>query len=808
MHDLQADKGPEAASNENSCSARPPDDFAEALDFAEGIAQGGRLSFASIPHDDRPPSGPVIDFGAPGARDRARAWLQANASGNLYYSLNEPRPSFTGGKMKRGDVATIRGIVVDLDPNPAVEAEPGGYARERKRLLGKAATQRMLGDVSTVVDTGNGVQLLWIFPEPLEAGAEIVAAVEAQARALARLHDGDATHSVDHLFRLPGCRNIPNAKKREKGRVETRSRMLGGAADRFTLQDLARFAPPLACISVPAAHSLPELDYPEILDAAHGGVEALPWHLADVARKIHIPEDIEDRSGRDFSAAVRAVQLGIIDPTELGRLVFALSPEKLIEKDETGKGEDYAARTVIKALAAAQLPLPETIFGPASLHEGTPAPPAAGQDTARARRDYSGGIQVVQGPIDARKLPRRGWVVEPRYPLGDVSLLVGSPGASKSAFALRDAVAVAWNRGDILEGRTADGRPITPERLKMGGPVIVYNAEERLVEQQRRLNTLFRFHGIQPDSPHHPIVLWSGIDGATLTIMDRSERGRPLRCAEGAAALKSLILEHEPVLVILDTLLSLSRGASENDSADQDAIMQELAQLAAQHRLSLGAVHHTSKQGSDASGDQNASRGSSAIIGKVRAAATLLPVSEARASKLGIPWRPRMVQLEYTKSSHAVLPSEPILFTVRSELVGNGDVDVNKLGKAGEAFDADLLGDTVPVHEVLDAAALKLDLKSGAARPENAEKIAEIFDQLLDDHDEMLLTDLRDAAGVLMVGVGITTARSRQKIVAHIQAALVGSGVSIRNGVRIRLTKSGQQNNSPWRVQRLREGEA
>ena len=155
-------------------------------------------------------------------RTELRAWLQGrNGHANLYFSLNEPKPESEcegkAGKLLERDVARIRGIAVDLDP------EGSDYNSERKRLLSLAQEwpDHFLAPATAAIDSGNGVQLIWLFPTPLLATAENIAAVKAQALGMNKMLGSDAVQSVDHLFRVPGTINLPNEKKRRNGRTPT-----------------------------------------------------------------------------------------------------------------------------------------------------------------------------------------------------------------------------------------------------------------------------------------------------------------------------------------------------------------------------------------------------------------------------------------------------------------------------------------------------------------------------------------------------------------------------------------------------------
>ena len=237
-------------------------------------------------------------------------------------------------------------------------------------------------------------------------------------------------------------------------------------------------------------------------------------------------------------------------------------------------------------------------------------------------------LKIVSGVIDPKALPVREWLVQPRYPIGDVAQCVGEPGISKSTFMLRDALAVATGREDILRGRDAHGQPISAERLHTSGPVIVYNAEDRVDEMEKRLSAAQTHYGVGAADMKHPIILWSGTNGP-LTIVRRDNDRSAMKRAPGAELLEQVIRKHGVVLAILDPQISLSSGGHENSNEDQDALLQELAVMAARCKTAVAVVHHTSKGTRGAKGDMGAGRGAFSAVGKVRSAFTLVNVSTA-----------------------------------------------------------------------------------------------------------------------------------------------------------------------------------
>ena len=288
----------------------------------------------------------------------------------------------------------------------------------------------------------------------------------------------------------------------------------------------------------------------------------------------------------------------------------------------------YATNTIQRALERTNPePTADTWFTATAASAPSPAEPAA---PAPKRLEP----HVVTGVVDPKSIPVRKWIVDPQVPVGDVALCVGAAGISKSTMALRTALAVVTGREDILRGRNASGNSITNERLHYTGAVLVYNAEDRLSEMQRRLRAAQAHYGVTADMKHS-IILWSGVDMPAFKIMNRPDARNPLKRAKGADLLEAAILHYDVELVIVDPLIALADGALENDNNDMNAVFQAFTDISAKLDIGMMLLHHTGK-GRDKAGDESAARGASAIIGARancrlgRSPATPLPLPRLR----------------------------------------------------------------------------------------------------------------------------------------------------------------------------------
>ena len=170
--------------------------------------------------------------------------------------------------------------LADLDPN---EGETAAAAKERylKRL------ETFKPEPSSIEDSGNGIQVLWRLEKPVPP--EDFPRIEAASKAIMeRLGSEAGTQNVDRLLRVPGTMNLPNRKKRDKGRVicgPAKVLVMNGAICR--LEDLPRPEEPKA--GEPAtAKPAPKVDWDRV--AEHAGwlqsVADLPGDFSAKGRMI------------------------------------------------------------------------------------------------------------------------------------------------------------------------------------------------------------------------------------------------------------------------------------------------------------------------------------------------------------------------------------------------------------------------------------------------------------------------------------------------------------------------------------------
>jgi hypothetical protein len=134
---------------------------------------------------------------------------------NVYYTLNPLRGTMDR-KPKKTDITAAEFTHLDADPSP--EESPEQF---RARFL--PVLKAFNPAASAVVDSGNGIQVLW----RLDGQHENATAVELVNRALlAEFNAQSGTQNIDRLLRLPGTINYPNAAKLKAGRTARLSSLL------------------------------------------------------------------------------------------------------------------------------------------------------------------------------------------------------------------------------------------------------------------------------------------------------------------------------------------------------------------------------------------------------------------------------------------------------------------------------------------------------------------------------------------------------------------------------------------------------
>ena len=334
-----------------------------AIDFLEAMHPIGPWALTAI--DPEKKAGAVTATFSPSSEAAARDFIDLwNGRRNLYFAVNHPRAAMSK-KAKAIDIASLEYLHVDIDPHVGEALES-----ERARILALFGEDLPVGvpKPTVVVFSGGGYQAFWKLEEPLALEGREAAAESAKLRniRLDRLLSADSCHSIDRIMRLPGTVNVPDEKKRKKGRVPTLAALV--EADWALVYRLDDFepAPPTPPPSLPHCdndnHAIDTgAELVKLTD-----VNELDKHTADgqpvddrTKRIVQVGFDVlenkvgakpkDDRSRWVFDVTCSLVRRGIPDHVILSVLLdrdFRISDHLFDRKGDTRK---YAVRQISRA---------------------------------------------------------------------------------------------------------------------------------------------------------------------------------------------------------------------------------------------------------------------------------------------------------------------------------------------------------------------------------------------------------------------------------------------------------------------------
>lgn len=185
-------------------------DRTESVRFLEVFRPGGPWTLTAITEDQK-----KIETETFTTLEGAEAWIaDRNGKSNIYFMVNPVlRP--LSSKAKKTDVRGMAWLHVDVDPR--VNENLDSERRRIEKLLFEFQPSPTI-----IVDSGGGYQGFWKLEEEIPTNGDENRAIELEAynRQLELLLGADSCHNIDRIMRLPGTINIPNAKKRSKGRTE------------------------------------------------------------------------------------------------------------------------------------------------------------------------------------------------------------------------------------------------------------------------------------------------------------------------------------------------------------------------------------------------------------------------------------------------------------------------------------------------------------------------------------------------------------------------------------------------------------
>lgn len=227
------------------------------------------------------------------------------------------------------------------------------------------------------------------------------------------------------------------------------------------------------------------------------------------------------------------------------------------------------------------------------------------------------------GAFAARPLFKRRPIFGAYLYLGEITLLSGPGGVSKSTFASSIAMSVA--SGMPLLGIKSAQRQ-----------VLFINLEDSAGEVHLKLTAVARNANLPVSSVANHIRIIGAEDAHRFILTEADEKGKLRLRDAGFDELRRVIEHDRPELVVIDPIVLLM-AEGQNDNGTMAQVQRRLKQMAVELGFALLQVAHTRKGSNAASDGADATAGAGALTNLARAAFGVVPVTEARARELGIP---------------------------------------------------------------------------------------------------------------------------------------------------------------------------
>jgi hypothetical protein len=182
---------------------------------------------------------------APADDDAMGEWIAARQGmgANIYFTPNETQPH-CAVKPQKADMVAALCRHADIDPQD--DAFPMAEERARLAQLADLLKADPAFSPTAVIDSGNGLQAIWVTERRPLAGPGDVAAIEAQTRFIEAATGAGGTFNVDRLLRLPGTVNFPFGKKLAVGRRPVRAVLIHAAPNLYTERQVSDLTAPWA----------------------------------------------------------------------------------------------------------------------------------------------------------------------------------------------------------------------------------------------------------------------------------------------------------------------------------------------------------------------------------------------------------------------------------------------------------------------------------------------------------------------------------------------------------------------------------
>lgn len=264
-------------------------------------------------------------------------------------------------------------------------------------------------------------------------------------------------------------------------------------------------------------------------------------------------------------------------------------------------------------------------------------------------------------PTDIRPRP---WLMDGMLMTGAVTMLLAPGSAGKSSVSL------------ALAAHLALGKDFAGHKAQRACKTIVYNGEDDLEEQSRRLLAVCSLYGFDYDQVKRDIML---ISPRQLKIdLVLKDSFRPMRNDVLVRQLTRLAQDNDVGLLVLDPLVKIHR-CDESNNVDMDYVMETLTDIGHEASISILALHHTSKSSNkqeERIGNMDIARGASAMVNAARIAYTLLNASQQDAEDYGLQDNERntWVRMDNAKMNMTLASDNAIWFKKEGVRIPSNDI--------------------------------------------------------------------------------------------------------------------------------------
>lgn len=245
----------------------------------------------------------------------------------------------------------------------------------------------------------------------------------------------------------------------------------------------------------------------------------------------------------------------------------------------------------------------------------------------------------------------RPWLIEGALMEGAVTLLLAAGSSGKSSISLSVAV------------HGAQGKDFAGFKTRKKFKTIVYNGEDDLPEQSRRLLACCLAHNYEYSKVKQDIMLLSS-EQMMFDIV-KKDFSKAVRNDALIQQIIEVCSAPDVGLLVIDPLVDIHE-CDESDNVQMAHVMRTLTYIAKTARVAVLVLHHIAKGSAndDRVGNQDIGRGASAIVNASRVAFTLLGPSQKDAEEFGMQEAERRmwVRMDDAKTSFTLQGSQATWF--------------------------------------------------------------------------------------------------------------------------------------------------